>query len=309
MRFENVIVVIGKTRLEQLIERFNTKAQARFYIEHAGGNFSEYEAEHDAFKEALDKIIADTSGLVKHKVIERKFLPNFLFSAQDVVVALGQDGLVANAAKYVKQQPLLGVNPDPQRNDGILLPFIKETYRENLIRVLEENYQSTQVTMAQARTSDGQSLLAFNDLFIGPSSHTSARYHIQFNGKQEYQSSSGLIVSTGAGSTGWLSSVVNMSNGVHGALNRNAAKVNWRMKWDEDRLAFVVREPFVCKHSSANVTAGYVSRGHSLVLESNMPFNGVIFSDGMEADYVHFNSGCKVEINLAPVKANLVCLK
>jgi len=308
MRFENVIVVIGKTRLEQLIERFNTKAQARFYIEHAGGNFSEYEAEHDAFRKALDQIVTDTSSLAKHKIIERKFLPNFLFSAQDVVVALGQDGLVANAAKYVKQQPLLGVNPDLQRNDGILLPFNKETYRENLVRVLEQNYQSTQVTMAHARTSDGQSLLAFNDLFIGPATHTSARYSIQFDGKKESQSSSGLIVSTGAGSTGWLSSVVNMSNGVNAALNRNATKVNWKMKWDEDRLAFVVREPFVSKHSSASVTAGYVSRGHSLILESNMPFNGVIFSDGMEADYIQFNSGCQVEINVAPLKANLVCL-
>ena len=99
-----------------------------------------------------------------------------------------------------------------------------------------------------------------------------------------------------------------MSNGVNAALNRHAAKINWKMKWDEDRLAFVVREPFVSKHSSASVTAGYVSRGHSLILESNMPYNGVIFSDGMEADYIQFNSGCQVEINVAPVKANLVCL-
>ena len=160
--------------------------------------------------------------------------------------------------------------------------------------------------MAQANTNDGQSMLAFNDLFIGPATHTSARYCLNFKNKSENQSSSGIIVSTGAGSTGWLSSVVNMSNGVFSTFQPTKSKVKLQMKWDEEKLIYIVREPFLSKHSQANLTAGVITSSNALKIESQMPFNGVIFSDDIEADYLQFNSGCKVEITLAARKAMIV---
>ncbi|HZY81172.1 MAG TPA: sugar kinase [Cyclobacteriaceae bacterium] len=306
MSFENIIVVTGKTRLEQLVERFNTYDQAKFYIEHSGSDFSEYEQEHETFKRSLDSILRIGSSRARMKTIDRSFLPNFIFTERDIVVAIGQDGLVANTAKYSKGQPLLGVNPDPQRNDGILLPLSVNSFEKTLIDVLGNKYTSRQVTMAQAITNDAQSLLAFNDLFIGPSSHTSARYCIRFSNKSEEQSSSGIIVSTGAGSTGWLSSVINMSNGVASAFQSRNANVTMKMNWEDDRLVYVVREPFASRHSQINLTAGIISDNTTLKIESHMPFNGVIFSDGIENDYLKFNAGCEVTISRAPMKANLV---
>lgn len=307
MAFENVTVVIGKTRLEQLIDRFHTKAQARFYIEHAGGNFQEYEDEHDTFRRSLDFVVGAAGRNAKMKLVDRKFLPNFLFSERDVVVALGQEGLVANTAKYIKDLPLLGVNPDPKRNDGVLLAFTSATFEAGLVGVLENRFRCKEVTMAQAVTNDGQKLLAFNDLFVGPATHTSARYQLSFASNSEIQSSSGLIVSTGAGSTGWLSSVMNMSSGVYSTFHHaRTNKLNFKMNWDDDRLAFVVREPFLSKHSQISVTAGIITPTRPLRLESQMPFNGVIFSDGIESDFIQFNAGCKVEITLANQKANIV---
>lgn len=306
MNFENVIVVTGKTRLDLLIERFNTKAQARFYIEHSGGNFHEYEEEHAVFRQSLDEVLKIAGSHTRMKSIERRFLPNFIFSEQDIVVAVGQDGLVANVAKYINGQPLIGVNPDPLRNDGVLLPFTKSSFESGLKKVLDNQFKFKYVTMAQATTNDGQSLLAFNDLFIGPSTHASARYSLSFNNRSENQSSSGVIVSTGAGSTGWLSSVMNMSNGVFSIFQPTSAKVAMKMKWDDDKLVYVVREPFLSKHSQINLTAGVITPSHKLEIESQMPRNGVIFSDGIEADYIQFNSGCKVEIALAAKKAVIV---
>ena len=55
--------------------------------------------------------------------IDRTFLPNFDFGRCVLVVVVGPDGLVANTAKYVGDLPIIGVNPDPRRNDGVLLPF------------------------------------------------------------------------------------------------------------------------------------------------------------------------------------------
>lgn len=299
-------MVVNKTRLEQLIERFNTKAQARFYIEHSGGNFNDYEEEHDTFYRTLEFTTKTVSRLSKLNLVQRKYLPTYLFGEKEAVVALGQDGLVANVAKYVKGLPILGMNPDRKRFDGILLPFSTDNFESGLTGVLENKFTSRHVTMAQATTSDGQTLQAFNDLFIGPATHTSARYKIRFGTKTENQSSSGLIVSTGAGSTGWLSSVVNMTNGVQAAFHSAGNKLNIKMKWEDDRLAFVVREPFLSKYSQINLTAGMITQKDSLELESYMPFNGVIFSDGIESDFLHFNSGCRVTISLAAQKANIV---
>ncbi|MBL0742007.1 NAD(+)/NADH kinase [Chryseolinea lacunae] len=306
MDFEHIRVVVSQTRLEHLIERFNTKAQAKFYIEHAGGDFETYEEEHEVFHRSLGKVTQVAGRYGKMKVIERKFLPNFLFSDKDVVVVVGQDGLVANVAKYAGELPILAVNPDTVRNDGILLPYTVQNFERGLIALSNNTAKISQVTMAEAKTNEGQHLLAFNDLFIGPSSHTSARYRISYHDHSENQSSSGLIVSTGAGSTGWLSSVFNMTYGVQKTFHSASASGNFKMNWDDDTLAFVVREPFQSKHSQTTVSGGFIAGVERLVIESHMPSNGIIFSDGVEADFLAFNAGTTVEIGLAKHKARLV---
>ncbi len=171
--------------------------------------------------------------------------------------------------------------------------------------VLEERAVTRSVTMAQAVLSDGQRLLAFNDFFVGRRSHVSARYNLRWRGKAEPQSSSGVIVATGAGSTGWLSSVFNMMRGVSQWTGGKAGQP-FRLEWQERRLAWVVREPFASRHSSANIVAGMVAEGEELVVESLMPESGVIFSDGIEEDFLEFNSGSTVRITVAGQQANLV---
>src|SRR3990172_5724528 len=91
-----IILVTRKTRLEDLVERFNTREQARFYIEHSGGDFSFYVQEHDTYIAGLQELRQGLQTLGKLQVIERAFLPNYLFAPQDVVVTIGIDGLVVN---------------------------------------------------------------------------------------------------------------------------------------------------------------------------------------------------------------------
>ena len=78
------------------------------------------------------------------------------------------------------------------------------------------------------------------------------------------------------------------------------------MEWEDARLFFVVREPFVSRHSQAAVVAGPIAAGTPLGIESHMPSGGVIFSDGVEADHLDFNSGATASIGVAPERANLV---
>ena len=261
--FDKIVLVTRKTRLEELIERFNTRPQAKFYIEHAGGDFSAYVLEHENYQRSLDSVRRAIETGLKVQVMDRALAPTYLFSKNDVVVTLGQDGLVANTAKYVSGQPILAVNPDVDRFDGILLPFEPRDLRANLERTLAGKARLRTVTLAEAKLKDGQRLLAFNDLFIGAGTHVSARYRIGYGEKRENHSSSGIIVSTGAGSTGWLSSIFNETSGILSFLGGAPVKPV-RMDWEEERLVFVVREPFVSRHSQAAIVAGEVLPGAPL---------------------------------------------
>ncbi len=148
-------------------------------------------------------------------MIDRAYISNYDFGLCEAVVVVGQDGLVANTAKYVGDVPIVAVNPDPQRFDGILLPFQVQEARAAVNRVLNKQAKIREVTLAEVMLHDGQRMLAFNDLFIGVKSHVSARYQLRVDGREESQSSSGVLVSTGAGSSGWMSSVFNMAAGSH----------------------------------------------------------------------------------------------
>jgi len=306
VEFEKAILIRDKTRLEQLIERFNSKAQAQFYLERSGGDFGSYELEHHTFYESLSKTQEAISKHFKHKIIYRSFLPTYLFTDKDLIVVIGQDGLVANTAKYVKGLPIIGVNPDIECYDGTLLKHTPNDLNKLIKNVISHNYETMEVTMAKAKLNDGQTLYAFNDFYIGAATHVSSRYTIGFNDKQEKQSSSGVIVSTGAGSTGWLSSIFNMTNTITSMHTNHTSDCGSILNWDDDKLMFVVREPFLSKQSQIGIGYGVITKRKTLTIESHMPSKGVIFSDGIETDFINFNSGSIVEIGVASKKASLI---
>src|SRR5262249_18419582 len=102
-----VVVVIKTTALEELVERFNTREQASFYIEHMGGRFEEYQEAHDAYQSAVELLRASLPKGLRSHWINRSFLPTYTFDRSDLVVTLGPDGLVVNTAKYLDGQLLV----------------------------------------------------------------------------------------------------------------------------------------------------------------------------------------------------------
>ena len=67
-----------------------------------------------------------------------------------------------------------------------------------------------------------------------------------------------------------------------------------------------MREPFPSRSSEATIIVGNVSNDQPLILESHMPENGTIFSDGLEADYLEFNAGTVAEIKVADRQGRLI---
>jgi NAD kinase len=300
------VLVTRKTRLEELIARFHTAAQARFYVEHLGADFSDYEREHQTYQLAHRTVIEVLQRACLLQNLDRAYLSNFVFGPDDLVVALGQDGLVANTLKYLDGQSLVGVNPDPHRYDGVLLPFEPRDLRAVIDDILRGRRPTRSVTMAKAALSDGQTLYAVNDLFIGPKSHTSARYELSLGEQHEVQSSSGIIVSTGLGSTAWLKSVVTGSTLIAASYGASTPARYQAQPWDAPFLQFAVREPFPSVATGASLVCGRVDRRTPLEVRSLMPEHGVIFSDGIESDYLEFNSGITATVCVAERAGTLI---
>jgi NAD kinase len=331
---QKVVLVTRLTRLAELIARFNTAGQAKFYVERLGMDFSDYEREDVTYRAALAATRAALEDVARLQLLDRAFLPNFVFGPEDTVVVLGQDGLVANTVKYLAGQPVVGVNPDPARWEGQLLPFGVPDLPRLLPEVLERKRPTQAVTMAEAVLNTGQTLFAVNDLFIGPRSHTSARYVIEITGQRESQSSSGVIVSTGLGSTGWLKSLLTGASAIAQQLGPAPGRlaspepafldrterrqpepgppppdrggVSSEFAWDAAYLRFTVREPFPTVTTGAGIVHGRVTRAQPLTLSSHTPEGGVIFSDGIEKDFLEFNSGTRAVIRPAERQGQLV---
>ncbi len=268
----------------------------------------ELREEDDTYTDALKKLMYEIDFGYPIKKVDRDYISNFDFDRCLAVVVFGQDGLVANVAKYVGDVPIIGVNPDPERNDGILLPFSIGNARKIVKRAIDRKSETRDVTLAEVTTNDGQRMLAFNDFFVGCKTHTSARYTLELNLKTESQSSSGMIISTGAGSTGWMSSVINMAGRIGRILGGDATPTRTvhTLDWSENQLMWAVREPFISRHSSAEMIGGFLGSEEELVVGSQMDGNGVIFSDGVESDFIEFNSGSIAAFKVADQKAKLI---
>jgi hypothetical protein len=311
MSFSKVILVTKETPYSQLLARHSTPGQAKFVLDQSGGRFSDYLSYHDAYHRALDAVRAELRGWGGLAEVDARLLPSYLFHPEALVVTLGPDGLVANTAKYLEAQPIFAVNPDPSTIDGVLARHSAAMLRSYF--AAPEAFKVQNLSMAEARISDGQVLLGVNDLFIGSASHASARYELVWNGRFERQSSSGVIVSTGTGSTGWRRS---MFAGVAGFLEgegeydlASTLRERYSFPPEERRLAFAVREPFASQTTSASLVVGSIVEGEELEIRSEMPHGGVIFSDGVEADFLGFGAGMVARIGLAERVAKLVAPK
>lgn len=303
-----IILVRRKTRLDELIRRFNTIEQAKFYIEHLGADFSDYLSEHKQYNKTINQATEIISRLCRFQILDREFLSNFIFGKEDIIVAVGQDGLIANTLKYLLTQPIIGVNPDPERWEGVLLPFTVEKLETVILDVLKNKCFIQEVSMAKATLNDGQILYAVNDFFIGQKTHISSMYLIKYGNRSEQQSSSGVIVSTGLGATGWFRSILAGTAGIASGMLKKAITINpdENFHWDSNYLYFSVREPFPSKQSSAELVFGKIIEKKPLIIVSQMPENGVIFSDGIESDYLEFRSGMQATITLAEKKGRIV---
>jgi NAD kinase len=294
-KMPRAIVVTRASEYQALLARHGTRAQAAFFLERRGQSLQDLERRHGHLQAALEAVSRAIPSTWRRARIDRADLARFVFEPEDLVVAAGQDGLVANAAKYLTGQLVLGINPDPERNEGILVPHRADQAEALLTAMAAGAVEVEERTMVEARLDDGQRLLALNEVFAGHRSHQSARYRIALGGKEERQSSSGVIVTSGTGATGWARSI-------NGERRRPLALP----APTDPTAAFLVREPFPSVATGISIDGGVLDGSHPLELVSEMNEGGILFGDGIEEDRLEFGWGTRASIGPAEARLRLV---
>jgi hypothetical protein len=248
-------------------------------------------ARHEALQRAVTEVSAAVPADWRRGAVERADLPRFLFAPEDIVIAIGQDGLVANVAKYLDTQPVVGVDPEPGRNAGVL---VRHRARD-IADVLRHVDGGTKRTMVMARLDDGQELYGLNEIYVGHASHQSARYILTTpDGRRERQSSSGLIAGTGTGATGWCASIA-----------RERADAPRFPAPGDPTLCWFVREAWPSPATGVHCDAGRLNAGEQLELTSESE-RLVVFADGLESDAIELSWGQRLSIRVAARHLRLV---
>ncbi len=297
-----IVIITRPTPLEMMVRRMGTLENAKFYAESRGRNLDWATRAHTLQQRAVETVLAAIPPEQHRTQLSRDDFDRFVFNADDVIFAVGQDGLVANIAKYLQGQSVVGFNPDPETVGGQLCRHKPNAAAAILawINSGRGKFAVENRTLVQALREDGQRLLALNEVFIGHQSHQSAKYTIQGRGPEgepmiERQSSSGVIVSTGTGATGWTASIC-LQRGIETALPAPTSRA----------LAWFVREPWPSVGTGTSLNFGLLGESDALTLQSELGEGGVVFGDGIETDYLEFNDGQTVTVSVAPETLNLV---
>ncbi|MGB2758058.1 MAG: hypothetical protein WBD02_10420 [Acidimicrobiia bacterium] len=292
------VVIHRPTEFEELIARHGTRQQAAFFLETRDRTLDEVSERHAVQGDALRTVNNAIPLDWRRGQIERKELSRFLFAADDVIVVVGQDGLVANVAKYLVGQPVIGVDPEPGRNAGVLVRHNPQAVGGLLQLAIDLPSHADHIearTMVEARSDDGQRVLALNEVFVGDVSHQSARYRLVAPGEVvERQSSSGVLIGTGTGATGWCRSV----------WGERHSELRLPRPGDA-RLTWFVREAWPSPATGTTLTEGILNSGETLTLVGESE-RLVIFGDGIESDALQLGWGQRVEIGVASERLHLV---
>lgn len=290
-----VVVLHRPTEWEDLIGAQGTPGQAAFFLQQRGQRLDDALAAHGQQQAALAAVDAAIPAKWRRCRVTRDELCRFRFEPDDLVVAVGQDGLAVNAARYLDGQPIIGVNPDRGRYDGLLARHRPEAVADLLRDAAAGRARLEPRTMVEACTGDGQRLRALNEIFVGHERHQSARYTLRWGSRDERQSSSGVIVSTGTGLTGWARSIQLGSGAPPAAFAPDAPT-----------LLFLVREPFPSVATGTQLRRGELGQGQALTLRSEMNTGGTVFGDGIEEDRLPLPWGEVVKIQKSDAVFSLV---
>lgn len=212
------------------------------------------------------------------------------FYGVDLVISVGGDGTFVRAANFIKDQLIVGINSDPATSEGMLKSLLANEV-EKLNKIFDGEYKIIKRERARVLLN-GKEIReqVINAVFLGAESQFHcARYVINFKGQKEEQRSSGVLVSTGSGSTGWFKSA--------------GGEV---FKYDEKKLKFIVREPYSGDRLFCpKIFSGDICEKEFIEIISMRDYGGVVAVD----DAVYgLKKGDSIEVSLSSEPLKVIVL-
>lgn len=278
MSAPRLVLIYRDTQLTELLAEHSTMGNIEFFLSTRGQTLQPILAADEAQRRVLDETAAMVPDDWRFVSVERSQLSRFLFEPDDFVVVVGQDGLVPNVSKYLTQQAVFGVSI---ATPGLLC---RHTTAQ-LSLVMRGDAQLTRElrTTVEATLDDGQRLRALNEIFVGDPRHQSARYELRVDDMFEAQSSSGVIVGTGTGASGWLASLWHQS------------RPNFELPTPQSsNLAYFVREAWPSATTGTTLSSGLLIGSATFTLTARSSL--VVFGDGIERDRLHLEWGQSLSI-------------
>lgn len=279
MQIDNCLVIIKQTAMAQggRAASFARKGdETAKRLLHADG---EQKRTVDAVRRALKarKIAFEEGSLIRINAALKRQL-----ASADFVISVGGDGTLLGASHYARDGMMLGVNSAPGDSVGHFCSADRKNFAERLDAILELRWRPVELARLQV-TLDGKILpeLALNDVLIAhycPAATT--RYLIEIGGRVEEHRSSGVWISTAAGSTA----------GIGSAGGR-------RMSLRSREIQFLARELYREPGREYELTRGFVPPDSGITIASKMP-DGRLYIDGARTQYL-FPFGARAHIEIA----------
>ena len=227
---------------------------------------------------------------IKYKSANRDTLDKSQFKGKELVIAVGGDGTFLRAAQFIGKQMLFGVNADVKNKEGFFMKSNKKGFEKKLEKILKNKARILELPRLQA-SIDGRKvgIMALNEFYIGSrKAYHAAKYIIKIGNKKERQKSSGVLVTTPAGSYSWAKSC--------------RGKV---LPLKSQEFQYIVREPYEGKvFKNYGITYGILSKGHNAEIISEM-LDGIIVADSVSREF-DFKEGKKAKIRLSNKKIRVV---
>lgn len=280
-----IALVPKLTKVEWDMKRLNlTERELKEFYDKQGLNTMVIFDSHQIQKQGLNKI---KSIFPEIETVERDKCTRESMKPFDIILAYGGDNHFQYIAHRLTSQIILGVNSDPDRSDGALTSIAineLELYKE---RILNKKFSIEEWTRLKVQTN-GTIIedLAISEVFIGEEKRFNMSRHIlELNGQKEEQKGSGLIVSTGTGSTGWYNSA-------------HQHQVNNQVKFPRiNKMAyFMLTEPFRGKHHSYKNAIGQFGEHEKLIVTSLSDTQGILAIDSLTI--IPIKEGSKITIEL-----------
>ncbi len=243
-----------------------------------------YKSTLDTVKKTLKKY------KISHNLADRDKLKYDQFQNRDMIIAVGGDGTFLRAAQFVDAQLMLGANADVHTKEGFFMSSNKNDFESILKKILYGKANIKKFPRLETFINNKKiETLALNELFIGPKkAYHAAKYILESGGKKERQKSSGVLVTTPAGSYAWA----------------KACGIK-TMRLDSKNFQFVVREPYEGKvFRNYKLKNGILKPQQKIKILSEM-LDGIIVADSVGIEY-SFKNGSKAAVKLSKNSLNVV---